>query len=293
MPSLNIINQVKKALARLNPDEVRQESERELNIGLVSQTPEGHWSMERYFCPPELSAAKRAAVSRMLHRVGPLEQNRPFEIEIWDKALAHPEHAFSFDPENPIATVRAILKARQDLSMPLARHIFPFRAPVIDQIIQTVAKENTLFSLATALPDIVPFISLPWAIGEFASDTAFLTMNQIKMAFMIGAASDVAIGYREQKGEVGSILAGAFGFRAIARELVGHIPLGGGLIPKAAVAWSGTVVLGRSMERLYSLGYAYTRAERKSAYAQAMDKGREIAAALAEGFRRPQRSTQT
>lgn len=288
MASLNLFSQVKQALHNLNPAEVREQASRTLSIGMVADSDEGHWRMERYLCPGELSPAKRVMVARMLHRVSPSERNRAFDIEIWDHSLAHPEHVFSFHPDRPEDTVRDILNARPDLSLPLARYILPFRRPVIDSTISAVAKENALFSLATAIPDIIPFISLPWALGEFASDTAFLTMNQIRMTFLIAAASDCEIGYREQKGEIGSIIASAFGFRAIARELIGKIPMGGGLIPKAAVAWSGTYVIGRSMERLHSMGYAYTPQERKSAYEQAMDKGREIAASLVESFRRPQ-----
>ena len=159
---------------------------------------------------------------------------------------------------------------------------------MIDRIVASVARENALFSVATALPDVVPLLSLPWAVGEFASDTAFLTMNQIRMTFMIAAASDCGVGYKEQKGEIGSIVAGAFGFRALARELVGKIPLGGGLIPKAAIAWTATRVIGASMERLYRAGYPYTREERQSAYANLFDRGKEMARSLVEAFHRPQ-----
>jgi hypothetical protein len=287
MSTLNLVGHVKQALQNLNPTEVREQSERPLNIGLVSNSQEALWQMEKYLCPPELSPSKRAQVAQMLHRVSPLDRNRPFDIEIWDQTLALPAHVFSFNPAVPERMVTEVLAARPDLSLPLARYFYPFRKCVIDQTINKVAKENALFSLATALPDMVPLLSLPWAIGEFASDTAFLTMNQIRMAFLIAAASDAPVGYREQKGEIGSILAGAFGFRAVARELVGKIPLGGGLIPKAAIAWTGTYVLGRSIERLHSLGYAFTREERKSAYQQALDKGREIAQSLLQNFRRP------
>ena len=84
------------------------------------------------------------------------------------------------------------------------------------------------------------FIELPWAIGEFASDTAFLTANQVRMAFQIAAACGKDVGLGKQKGAVLSIAAGAFGWRALARELVGKIPLGGGLIPKGAIAYAGT-----------------------------------------------------
>jgi hypothetical protein len=149
-----------------------------------------------------------------------------------------------------------------------------------------VARENALFSLATAIPDIIPFISLPWAIGEFASDTAILTANQIRMAFLLAAASDRTVGYREQKGEIATIVAGAFGWRALARELVGKIPMGGGLLPKAAIAYAGTRVAGMSLERYYRLGRAYTRAERRLAYEDALERGKTFAASLLEGLKR-------
>ena len=51
--------------------------------------------------------------------------------------------------------------------------------------------------------------------------------------------------------------------RAIARELIGKVPFGGGLIPKAAIAYAATFALGLSMERLYRLGYGFTRDERR------------------------------
>ena len=151
-------------------------------------------------------------------------------------------------------------------------------------MVKKIAKENALFALATALPDIIPFISLPWAMGEFASDTAFLTANQIRMAFLLAAANDRDIGYHEQRGEIASIILGAFGWRALARELVGKIPWGGGLVPKAAIAYAGTRVVGLSLERYYRLGKAYTRAERRLAYQDALERGKHIVGGLIEGF---------
>jgi hypothetical protein len=155
-------------------------------------------------------------------------------------------------------------------------------------VIRAVAKENALFCLATALPDVVPFLGwMPWtAVGEFGSDSAFLTVNQIRLAFLLAALSDRVPGYREQRSEIGSIVAGAFGWRALARELVGKIPFGGGLIPKAAIAWAGTFAVGLSLERLYRLGYGFSRGERKAVYEEAYDHGRQIAGMLLEGVRR-------
>ena len=80
----------------------------------------------------------------------------------------------------------------------------------------------------------------------------------------------------QQKAEIAAIAAGAFGWRAIARELVGKIPLGGGLIPKAAVAFAGTYVVGLGLGKMNSMGTGLSRQERRDAYADAFARGREV-----------------
>jgi hypothetical protein len=238
--------------------------------------------METFFAPPHLTPDRRAEAVRMLVR----GNSFGCDIEIFESSLLRPGKAFSFDPEAPDDCIRRILRTHEDLMLPLARTLYPFRKPASHHVIRTVAKENALFCLATALPDIVPgLISLPWAAGEFTSDAAFLTMNQIRMAFLLAAANDRRVGYREQRSEIASIVASAFGWRALARELIGKVPFGGGLIPKAGIAWAGTFVLGLSLERLYCLGYGFTRAERKAVYEEAYEHGRQIAGMLLEGLR--------
>ena len=128
-------------------------------------------------------------------------------------------------------------------------------------------------------------IELPWAVAEFASDTAFLTMNQVRMAFLIAAASDREVGYMEQKSEIATVIGSAFGWRALARQLISKIPFGGGLIAKAAVAYAGTKVLGLSLEHLYSIGFTYTREERDRLYAEAFRQGKKVAARILTYFR--------
>ena len=208
------------------------------------------------------------------------------DVEIYDASILRPASAFSFDPESPDTCIRRILRAREELALPLARHLHPFRKPAAHRIIRSIAKENALFCLATAIPDVVPSLAMiPWAAGEFASDTAFLTMNQIRMAVQLAAVSDRPLGYREQRSEIASIVAGSFGWRALARELIAKVPFGGGLIPKAAIAYAGTLAVGLSLERLYRMGYGFTRAERQTAYEEAYEHGKQIASMLLETFR--------
>lgn len=191
---------------------------------------------------------------------------------------------FEFQRGFPEKVVCDIIEKYPELRLSLARQLRPFRTPVVKEIIADISKENALFSVATSIPSVIPLLSIPWAMGEFASDTAFITGNQIRMAFMLAAASDRTIGYRQQKAEIASLFAGAFGWRAIARELVSKIPFGAGIIPKAAVAFAGTYVIGASLERYYNVGYGYSSVERKDAYQQALEKGKEVAASLVRTF---------
>jgi hypothetical protein len=135
--------------------------------------------------------------------------------------------------------------------------------------------------VATALPNVVPnLIELPWLFGEFASDTAFITANQVRMAFQIAAACGKNVGFMQQKFELLGIAGGAFGWRALARELVSHIPLGGGLIPKGAIAYAGTYVAGKGLELLHLQNGRHTEDQLKSLYQRGLERGRDVARAL-------------
>jgi hypothetical protein len=285
---MSMLRGIRHAIANLSPDEVRLTAERRLAIGLVATSAAAYSAMERFLAPPaEVSRERRAEVLSMLHRAGDPGIPERFDLVLYEHQLAPADNAFTFYSYDPQRTVKEILAERNDLGLSLARHFFPFRKQVVNEIMFSISRENALFALATALPNIVPnLIELPWAIGEFASDTAFLTVNQIRMSFLIAAASDSLIGYREQKAEIASILTGAFGFRAIARELVGKIPFGGGLIPKAAVAFAGSYVVGLSLERYHRAGYGLTHEERRQEYEKALRHGGTVAGVLLAGMKK-------
>src|SRR5258706_3010866 len=266
--SVQILQHIKDALGNLDPNEIRRHTERPMRLFLYADHEEAYRQMEDFFVPPNLSNAKRAELRRIVHRAS--EGSLPSEshdLEIYledslESLLTPTRQVFAFCPDDPERTIREVLLYRPDLAIPLALHVFPFREEVSKRIVKKIARENALFALATAIPDIIPFISLPWAIGEFASDTAILTANQIRMAFLLAAASDRTVGYGEQKGEIATIVVGAFGWRALARELVGKIPMGGGLLPKAAIAYAGTRVAGMAVKRHHQRGRPLQRRQR-------------------------------
>ena len=285
--ALAVLREVKRALSNLNPDKIRETAERPVIVSLVAPTVESLGRMEAFLVPPHLSPGRKAEALRLLHRQSSLRAGAPqSDIAIYDSCLLRPVQAFSFNPEAPEDCVRRVLKQREDLMLPLARKLDPFRKQVTHKVIRAVARENALFCLATALPDLVPgIVSIPWAVGEFGSDAAFVTVNQIRMAFLLAAANDRPLGFREQKSEIASIIASAFGWRTLAREIIAKVPFGGGLIPKAAIAFAATFAVGLSIERLYRMGYGYTRAERQAAYEEAYEHGRQIAGMLLGNLR--------
>lgn len=287
-----IIQQIRRAISHLNPNEIRQTAERRVRILLEAHSSATYAAMEDFLLPALVSREKRMAAVHTVTRACDSAAAGRFHLVFYERGILPPEgwtpdtDAFCFDPGHPERLVESVIEHRNELGLPLARVFPPFREAVARHTIQTVCKENALFSLMTALPNVFPNAGqLPWAIGELASDTAVLTVNQIRMAFLLAAASDRAVGYREQRTEIGSLIAGAMGWRAAARELSGKIPFGGGLIPKAAIAFAGTYVAGLSLERLYRVGYGLTRDERRDAYEAALGRGREVASQLLNRIR--------
>ncbi|MSV27836.1 MAG: hypothetical protein EXQ52_03710 [Bryobacterales bacterium] len=284
--STSMIQQIRAAVAHLNPEEVRKAANRPVTIGLVADSGASLAGMEDFLLPCGMSREKRTEVQPLVYRPGDAGSPAEFDVELYEQGLACPETAFTFYANDPARTVRDVLDRRPEIAVPLARAFPPFRKPAVEDIIGKISRENAFFTVLTALPNVMPSVlALPWAFGEFASDTAFLTVNQMRMAFLIAAASDNPVGYSEQKAEIASIVGGAFGWRALARELAGKIPMGGGLIPKGAIAFAGTYVVGLGLERLHRIGYGLTRAERKEAYAAAVERGKGVATLVLEGIR--------
>ena len=285
--AISMLKHIRTAIAELSPDEIQARAERPVRILLQTATPFSAAAVENCLLGGGLGPARLAEARSQLRREENAEPGGRFHLVFFEAGLEPPLNwrvgydTFEFHPDRPELLVTDLLAAREDLSLALARRFNPFRDRVTRDIIQRVSGENAMFAIMSALPNVIPSLAeIPWAFGEFASDTAVLTVNQIRMAFQLAAASDHAVGFSEQRSEIGSLVAGAFGWRSLAREFSGKIPFGGGLLPKAAIAYAGTWVAGASLERLYRLGYGLSRQERKRAWDEAFTRGREVATQL-------------
>ncbi len=279
------IANIRKAVQSLNPHKMREAAGRPIQIALYANSHDAYRRMEDFFLQGLEERRRRESLEALTR--GPFAgQALKYDLAIYDESVVAPARALIFNHSAPELLVKKVLAKHEDLAIPLSRRFLPFRTAYSRSVIKSVSNENALFSLATALPDIIPsFIQLPWAVAEFASDSAFLTMNQIRMAFLLAAASDRPVGYMEQKSQIASVIGSAFGWRALARQLIGKVPFGGGLIPKAGIAYAATRVVGLSLERYYSLGYTYTSEERESLYREAFRQGKQVARQVLKAVR--------
>lgn len=273
--ALSVLKDIRKIYAGLNAEEIQGTAAQDLSIGLLASSGSVYRKMEDFLAPPSLGADSRRQALRSV-RTADGSPSR-YDFVLCEPGTPVPPNGYLFEPDSVESLIPLIVSENQKIETALARTFPAFRKAVANKIIGRIARENAFFSIVTALPNVVPnMLELPWAVGEFATDTAFLTMNQIRMALTLAAAHGRPVGYTEQKLEIAGIVAGAFGWRAVARELVGKIPLGGGLIPKAAVAFAGTYVVGLGLDKANRTGRGLTRRERRDARADAFIKGKEV-----------------
>lgn len=290
--------QLAVSLRRLSPESIQREADHPFSLAVVGTREELNTWLHA-LVPDEASERKRDQALRRLFAVElPLKPNYEKMLPQFDLRIVMPSAAaavreitrdYVLAPGVPNGNtdwaahlMEDLFEHRPALRLALARQYWPLRNAVVRRIIAAVARENAAFAIVTALPDIIPSpIELPWAVGEFASDSVVLTANQIRMAFLIAAASDSPVGWRAQKGQLASIAGSAFGWRALARELAGKMPLGTGLIAKGLIAYSATHAVGRGLDQFHRLGRNYTRAEKQQAYDEAYSGGRKIVEEIA------------
>jgi uncharacterized protein (DUF697 family) len=124
----------------------------------------------------------------------------------------------------------------------VGRRLPILRTTVAAKLTRDAALNALKVSGASALIDNVPLVGA--FLGAFVSAGDMMAITGIQMMLMLqiratfGKDPDVA-----QMWELLPIVGGGFGWRALARELSGFIPVGGILI-KSAIAYAGTVVVG-------------------------------------------------
>jgi uncharacterized protein (DUF697 family) len=126
------------------------------------------------------------------------------------------------------------------------------REAVASKLTRDAALNALKVAGASAVVDHVPVLGV--VLGAFASagDMFAITAIQMTLLLQVGATygrdPDLA-----HMWELLPVLGGGFGWRALARELSGFLPVGGIFI-KAAIAYAGTVAVGEGAQYFYKHG---------------------------------------
>jgi uncharacterized protein (DUF697 family) len=163
----------------------------------------------------------------------------------------------------------------------LARHLPPLREPVFKELIEDTARANAVYALTTGIAEAVPVLNAPLNLA----DIVVLTKNQLVMSYRIAVAAGKKGTPRDVLGEVVGVIGSGFLFRQGARSLIGLIP-GVGVVPKVAVAYAGTVAVGRAVAAWADGGQRLSAASVKRLYGEAWEQGKRVAEALVAQARR-------
>lgn len=193
---------------------------------------------------------------------------------IWsgDRILGGSPLDRSFVEHEFVSAVLSLLPERQ---LSIARHYPLFRIPVAQQLIAETSMANASYSLGTGLAEIVPILDIPFNVA----DMIILTKAQAIMCYKLGLALGLSGNWRDHMAAFGGSVGSGFLWRQIARQLVGLIPVWG-IVPKVAVSYAGTYVLGQAILQWYLTGSQITPAVLRKMYMEALDQGRAAARTL-------------
>lgn len=178
--------------------------------------------------------------------------------------------------------VPAVMELLPDHHLSLARHFPLFRLAVAYALINETCFANATYALSTGLAENVPALNIPLNV----TDLVVLTKAQVFLVYRLGLALGFSTRWQDYVAEFGSVIGGGFLWRQLARQLVGLIPVWG-VIPKVAVAYSGTFVVGHVVLRWYLTGRHLSPKQLAELYRQSFRQGLEIARALLARAPRP------
>ncbi len=160
-------------------------------------------------------------------------------------------------------TTRIVRALDEDYLVALAKGYEPFRRAVCEEIIRNNARQNAVIG---ALP--IPGADMP-----------VMTANQARMVLNIAAAYGEELSMDRAK-ELLGVLAAGFGLRALARQAVKLVPVGG-WAAAAAIGYAGTLAMGRATILYFERGgQRVGEKEMAEIRARALEEGKAFAKRL-------------
>ena len=288
--ALDSMRTMMNVLREVSPDEIREQAETLPRLLIVAPTTEAARRLGLEVTGPEGQAGTVVrAVDEPIESVGQVDA-----AVVWDpertgagsrvaealRFASPPVQIIRFDGSAPedldaVHRLRAeILKRNPDRAPAFGRALPVFRPAAAKQVINDTAAANAQFSLVSNLPTLLPIIGNIAAAG---ADFIVLTKNQVMMLYKLAAVFGRDL--RDQRGilqDVLPVVGAGLLWRTAAREAASLLPFAAGTIPKVAIAYAGTMAVGRAAEFYYRTGLKPTRSQMDQFTRQAADLLRDV-----------------
>jgi uncharacterized protein (DUF697 family) len=272
---------------------IREESQRSFLVGIAG-APEAVAAVREAMLGPNATPEQRDVARSFL-----LEAPTPFTPEVRTELarcsivlLADDEVApADLRPVETLAVTEAdtvidrLLDRRPEWGLSLARHLPGFRDEVCRRVIFQVSRVNAEVAVVSSLPHSLPILA-PLFPAVASTDILILTKNQIMMLMRLAAAHGLEPVLMARMKELMPVVGGAFGWRAVARELVGLVPGGAGVLIKGTIAFAGTYATGHAARTYYQLRRAPTPAEMRRLYEEAAAAAKGVVTEAIQRLRR-------
>jgi uncharacterized protein (DUF697 family) len=177
----------------------------------------------------ELRAARRARVPTIAVQTGTGVHDVPYVLAT-DVVACTPGRGF------PVDEIAAALAARLGESgTPLAARLPVLREAVCAELIESFSRKNGVLGAAIFVP---------------GADFPILTLNQVRLVLRLASAHGVEVD-QSRLPEVLAVVGAGLGFRTVARQLLGAVPVAGWIV-KGGIAYGGTRALGEAAERYFA-----------------------------------------
>jgi uncharacterized protein (DUF697 family) len=175
-----------------------------------------------------------------------------------------------------------VIEMLPDLLLSLGRYFPLFRLPIAKQLINDTSLSNAAYAVSTGIAEVVPVLDVPLNVA----DMFILTKAQAFLVYRLGLTLGFSFNWQDYVKEFSGVLGGGFIWRQIARQLIGLIP-SWGIVPKVAVSYSGTYVVGHVVLQWYLTGRHITRKQMQELYVQAFARGKNLADGLTKRLPKP------
>lgn len=265
------IQEILQISKELSTDEVRELADKEFRIALVGSAIRTHDVAEQLLEGLPLPEREKSRAFLICSSTVPSE---PVDILIDCGGAEEPllgEHYTWLLPEHASAVAKRIVNELPGLAVALARRFPIFREPAIEYLTREASRVNGQIAMISAIPGVIPLATMLLPPAAVA-DIVLLTKNQILLLLKIAAALGLSYQTRDRLKEIVPVVAGAMGWRSLAREFVGIVPGGIGVLVKGAIAYAGTYVVGKSAYWFWTTGEHLSRKQREKLYRQMLEE---------------------